>query len=143
MKTADPNPVRKTLQPDGSYLVSGSIPGWGEENGAATDQVRRRVQSEAEAERVRLNLQAKRESALLARANRHAGMRSLATTLTPVELKSAEAAATLLHESRDSRTILQLVKLGLTVKTKDAQPLTGLVEPFITHKTTEKIAPKS
>jgi hypothetical protein len=82
MRTADPTPFRKTLQPDGSYLVSGSIPGWGEDNGAATDQVRRKVQSEAEAERVRADLQAKRESTLLARANRHAGMRSLATNLT-------------------------------------------------------------
>src|SRR5258706_2273697 len=119
MKTADPTPFRKSLQPDGSYLVAGSIPGWGEENGVATDQVRRRVQSEVEAERVRVNLQANRESALLARANRHAGMRSLATTLIPAELKSAEAAATLLRESQDSRTILQLVKLGLTVETKE------------------------
>lgn len=96
----------------GKYRVSGSIPGYAKANKRSTNQVRRIVIGAAAAEAVRKDLQARRDSALLAAA-RCSQNTSGRGTLSPRDLASAQDAVSLRDAAKDPRSLLQLVEVGL------------------------------
>lgn len=122
------------------FRVSGSIPGYGKENSKTSDQIKKLVQGRAEAEKVKADLQAQRNVALLKRTGAQRGHTAV-TVLPRDQLASAEAAAKLIEERGDPRTILQLVEIGLLSSPMKKRPLdASLVEEFLAAKKADGIS---
>lgn len=107
----------------GRYRVSGSIPGYARANKKSTDQVRRIVSGAVAAEVIRKDLQARRDSALLAEA-RLSQKSSVRRALSPRDLASAQDAVSLRDAAKDPRSLLQLVELGLRSRSESG-PASG------------------
>lgn len=113
------------LSPDGGRPTTGK-----------SDQIRRIVHDAAEAETVRATLQAQRDLPLWQRiqAGGDRRLRTVETTLSRDEQRSAEAAAQLIRERDDPRTILQLVEEGLRTRAVNPRELSEVVDEFLATK---------
>ena len=119
---------------DGRFRVSCTIPGWGEQLGKVSDQVRRLVQGEAEAEQERKRLQALRDEAVARRQGIGRDRHPTDTSLSPDEQASAEDAARLIREKGEKRSILELVEAGLKTRSAQLKPLSTIVDEFLAEK---------